>query len=213
MIKELIKSNELRRLIAAKCGKLRFEEVTDEEIEKIDSIYLTGKFLGADTGIDLSCLEAFPNLKSLSIADMKINQQGLDKIFRLAKLDRLEIVRSDFEELEFPKTINDEFNLRIIGCPKLPFKYPSLKSIILSGCSDVDFASFDLDTARTIHITESMIRNVEDLDNKPNIQFVKLDGSELRDKEDKVIKNIKCSKGTSYSHADVYRVYDSYNER
>lgn len=200
MIKEKINNTELQRLIALKCNKLDFEEVSDEDIEKIDEISLKGKLInGRMSGIDLDTVQLFPNLVSLSISDLEVTQQFIEDISKLKQLKKLEIVGCPFGEVDFNILEQENINIQFIGCEALPFKYPKVKDINVRG-SNLDFESIDFSNVENINITESRINNAYDLLDYKNLKKVNIDASALINKQGEPIDDIKVPEETQYSH-------------
>lgn len=200
MLKEKINNTELQRLIALKCDKLDFEEVSDEEIEKIDEISLRGKLInGRMSGIDLDTVQLFPNLVSLTISDLEVTQQFVEDISKLKQLRRLEIVGCPFGEVDFNILEQENIDIQFIGCEALPFKYPKVKNINVRG-SNLDFESIDFSNVENVNVIESKIDNVYDLSDFKNLKKVNIDASVLTNKQGEPVNDIKVSEETQYSH-------------
>lgn len=200
MLKEKINNIELQRLIALKCNKLDFEEVSDEDIEKIDEISLRGKLInGRMSGIDLDTVQLLPNLVSLSISDLEVTQQFIEDISKLKQLKRLEIVGCPFGEVDFNILEQENIDIQFIGCEALPFKYPKVKNINVRG-SNLNFESIDFSDVENVNITESKINNAYDLVDFKNLKKVNIDASVLTNKQGEPINDIKVPEETQYSH-------------
>ena len=208
MKKEKINNLNLQRLIALKCNKLDFKDVTDEDLEKIQEITLHGKLInGKMSGIDLESIQLFPNLITLGISDFTLTQGFIRYISELSKLKSIEIISCFFEEIDFSTVEENLSDIRFIGCRNLPFKYPKQKSIIITG-SEIDFNNIDFSGAENVEIIESNIKNAYDLIDFTNLVSINLDGSKLFDKHGEILEDIKVPKGAQYSHALEIKAVD-----
>lgn len=208
MKKEKINNIQLQRLVALKCNKLDFEDVTDDDLYKIQEITIQGKLInGRMSGIDLESIQIFPNLIRLAISDFEIKRQFIQDLVQLKKLKILEFIRCSFEEVDFGQIEENVSDIRFTGCKSLNFRYPKIKSINITG-SEIDFEKIDFSTVEYINIIESNIKNVCDLTQFSNITRVNLDASILIGKGGEILQDIKVPEGTQYTHALEIRAMD-----
>lgn len=201
MYKEKINNVELQRLVALKCDKLDFADVTDEDIKKISNITLRGILInGNPSGIDLDCVESFPGLEKLSIYDYAITQDLINTLTELKQVKILEFGNCSFEDIDFENIQEKLSRIRFTGCESLPAKYPKTKKVQVAG-SKIDFSSIDFKQVEDVAILESIVSNAHDLDEFSEIKSVNLDGSTLFNNEGNLISDIKVSENTVYTHA------------
>jgi hypothetical protein len=158
-------------------------------------------------GINLNCVQAFPNLKRLKISNFEITQEFIDTIANFKDLKFLEITRGSFSNVDFKSLESKLESIRFSNCPELPFEYPKVKDVMITK-SAIDFSRIDFDVANKIFIQNSTIKNVRDLDQYDNIQKINLDGSELYDENEILIQDIKVSDKTIYTHEREVYYYD-----
>ena len=205
---EEIKSEDLKRLLAVKCCRLDFKDVTENDLEKIQEINLSGKRVdGSRSDIDLDVINMLPNLGVVGISNFHIDQHAIDMLLRLKRLSTLDFIDCDFDNIEF-SNVNMNLKLRIRGCSKIPFKYPALREVDIIG-SVVNFEDIDFSNAIGVTILESKVFNAKDLDDYINIERVRLDGSTLYDTEEKEIADIKTREKVEYSHKTTLELYDN----
>lgn len=201
MEKEEIRENkELKRIVALKLGKMPYEEISDENFNQVEEISLNTHLInGQESGIGVSAISLFPNLKRLKLSNYRITKEAIDVIASLAGLRDLEIFGAEFEKgITFEGLEHTLKSLRLYNCLEIDFPYPRLSEVWLSQ-TDIDFSKIDLQTARKISIRDGHIRNICDLTDFPNIESVNLDGSVLI-KDDEKVEDIKVSSKTMYTH-------------
>ena len=210
MKKERINNVNLRRLIALKCGKIDFEDVSDEEIEKISEITILGKKLnGEPTGITLDCLKLMNNIADLKLSDFILTPEDMDVLKQLEKLRSLQLSSCNLEEITEMSLPHGVSDFRITNCGKIKFKkYPEVSSIDISG-SEIDMNSIDLDKVLDITILDSRIKNAKELTKFPAIRSVTIDGSILINKEGTIVDDIEVGENTVYTHLAQLETYDS----
>ena len=99
---EEIKSEDLKRLLAVKCCRLDFKDVTENDLEKIQEINLSGKRVdGSRSDIDLDVINMLPNLGVVGISNFHIDQHAIDMLLRLKRLSTLDFIDCDFDNIEF----------------------------------------------------------------------------------------------------------------
>lgn len=207
-MKEKINNFELQRLIAFKCNKLDFKDVTDDEIKQITELSLRGRLVnGKKSGIEVNDVILFSNLISLTISDMEINQECILNLLKLKDLKKIEIIGCIFDNVDFSILQEKDINICFIGCEELPFKYPYQKEINVKGCK-LDFNNIDFSTIEYLSVTESTIINAHNLDQYDNIKAVNIDASVLMDSKGKQVSDIKVSGNTQYSHFEKILQFD-----
>lgn len=213
MKKEEIKSNELKRLIALKAGKVDFTDVTDEDLEGIRDIVLNAFLInGKSSDISLDAISLFPNLERIRIANFEITNEVVETFATLKKLSSIEIVGGIFTEVDFSKLSEQIREMSFANCESLSFKYPKMKNIVINRCG-VDFENIDFSVAENILIQNSTVKNAHNLNDYMHIKRVNLDGSSLYDGQEQVLENILVSDNTQYSHEQESRFYDGSNNR
>lgn len=208
MIKEKIENKELQRLIAMKCGKVSFEEVTDEEIEAIFDIAINSRLInGKESGITLDVLPFFKGLKRLIVSNYIISQEQLDMILSSLDLESITFSGVEFQDVTFERHEQLPRSIYFESCLNMPYVYPRVSNVRASGI-EIDMTSIDFTKAKRVTIHESIIRNAHDLVDFDEIDSVDIDGSRLFDQEGNKKEEIKVSPKTRYTHQDRFMPYD-----
>lgn len=211
MKKEEIESNELKRLIALKAGKIDFEDVTDEELEQVRDIVLNAYLInGKKSDISLDAITLFPNLERLRIVNFEITDEVIEKLASLERLSSLEILGATFSDVDFSKLSKKLENINFTNCTSLPFKYPEVRNVAVTRCG-IDFKNINFGVAENILIQNSIANNAHNLDDYTNIKRINLDGTVLYDEQEKILEDILVAVNTQYSHEKETRYYDSDN--
>lgn len=200
MQKKEINNHELERLIAMKSGKTSFSEVTEEDLNRIEDITLSAFLInGKRSDIDICDVRFLPNLKNLRISGFDFSQQDLDELVFLERLERLDFSDCKFSDISFEKLNGRLRHISFTGCEKLPFKYPEVEDVVITG-SELDFGIFDFLKIKSINIQDSIINNIHGLEEFENIRSVNLDGTQLYGSKQEKLDDIQVSSETSYSH-------------
>lgn len=208
MYKEKILNKEMQRIVAYKCGKLDFNDVIDEDIEKITDIGISGRTInGKISEIEIKSLLCFTNLEEVTLSDFAITKEDIEVIAKLSKIKRISFTRCSFEEenIDLKNIEFDVFELK--SCEDKFINYPKAKKICIIN-STVDFEKIDFSNATSIFIGQSCIYNAFDLNEYSNILDISLDGSTIYDKSEKELTDIKVSKNTRYSHEENIYLMD-----
>ena len=200
MRKEKISSAEFKRLVALKVNKLSYEDVTEDDFDRVsDLVFKATSFNGDKTDIDLGWISLFPNISRLRIIGFEINQDIIDMLSKQVNLTMLEFALCQIGEVSF-KGLNGK--LKSVGftdCGSLNFKYPEV-SVVSVSKSEIDFNNIVFDKVKGIDILDSIIRNGHSLKMYPEIQRVELDGTKIYDQKGNEIQDIEVSDMTKYSH-------------
>lgn len=199
---EKIENEELKRQIALRAGKLSFNDVTEEDLDYITELTLSMKSMsGEKNEIDFSTLELFPALRKVRVIGFDINQNEIDIVSRLDWLETLEFSKCKFGEVSFKEIEEKLKRIDFSECGELVFEYPKVKNILINQCS-VDFSRISLVGVQNIYVLESMIKNLPDLKEYPELRKVNLDGTTVLDENGAEVKEVVVSDTTELSHKD-----------
>ena len=113
--KELIKDNELKKLIQFKLDKIEFDQA---DLININDIILNGKKNNGDINIiDFNDINLFPNLKKIEFKNISISKEqlkiieGLDEIyFQNCKIESIENIEQ-IKKISFNNCLIGNFNI------------------------------------------------------------------------------------------------------
>lgn len=204
-----LENKELRKIIAIKLGKMPYEEISSNDLEKITEITLNARLLnGAESGISLDSLTLFPNLKKLKLSNYKINQTAIELASSLQFLEDLEIFGAEFDkDITFAPLEQQLLKLKFYNCLPITFAYPKINEIWLSN-TDMDFSVIDLSRTKKITILNSTIKNIHDLTDFSNIENINFDGSTFMDANNEPVSEISVNEKTQYTHKNEVELFN-----
>ena len=204
-----LENKELRKIIAIKLGKMPYEKISSNDLEKITEITLNARLLnGAESGISLDSLTLFPNLKKLKLSNYKINQTAIELASSLQFLEDLEIFGAEFDKnITFAPLEQQLLKLKFYNCLPITFAYPKINEIWLSN-TDIDFSVIDLSRAKKITILNSIIKNIHDLTDFSNIENINFDGSTFMDANNEPVSEISVNEETQYAHKSEVELFN-----
>ena len=201
MKKENIRSNELKRVIAMKTGNMLFEDVSEEELDSVDELYLRAKkYSGEPTDIDLSEVSGFTNLKTLGLNGFKLSSEDFDIISKLG-LSSLELNGCETGS-EVIDTADSLENLVINGGKIVDSEVRKSPKLLIVSETDVDFSKFDMSKTKRIFMRNCTIRNVGDLNSLTELEEINFDGSKVYDISGTEIKEVNVADNVMVSFED-----------
>lgn len=205
---EKIKNEELKRQIALRVGKLSFDDVTEEDLDCITELTLSMKSMsGEKNEIDLSTLELFSALRKVRVIGFGIDQNEIDIVSKLECLEVLEFSKCKFGEVSF-KGIEERLKrIDFSDCGELAFEYPKVINLLINQCN-VDFSRISLVGVQNIYLLESVVKNLPDLREYPELRNVNLDGTTVLDENGESVKEIVVSDTTKLSHKEKVEKID-----
>ena len=199
-MKEKILNSELQNIIRLELNKASFEEVEDKEIEKIEYIRLPKMLInGQSTGISISSIKFFKNLKSLKIVKYTVSDEDLKEILAVEGIEQIEFEECNFENTNFELFGNTKIKLIFFRCSSLPINFYRTGNVYIDSMC-VDFENMDFELVNKMEIQNSKIKNAISLENFENIEKVNLDDCEIFDRDGKKLEDILVPKGCIYSH-------------
>lgn len=204
-----LENKKLRKIIAIKLGKMPYEEISSNDLEKITEITLNARLLnGAESGIILDSLALFPNLKKLKLSNYRISPKAIELVSSLQFLEDLEIFGAEFEkDINFAPLEQQLLKLKFYNCLPITFAYPKINEIWLSN-TDIDFSVIDLSRAKKITILNSTIKNIHDLTDFSNIENINFDGSTFMDANNEPVSEISVNEKTQYTHKSEVELFN-----
>ena len=210
MRKEKIKNRELQRLLAMKSGKMDFEEVTEEDFDKIHDIALSAYLMnGKESNIDLNVLTFFPYLKRVKISGFEVSNKIIELFHKMEELTSIGIVKCKFKDVDFSKLNGKIERIKFINCESLPFDYPEVEDVEIVG-STVDFKRINFENVQSVFIQNSIVQNAFDLNKYGHIKKVNLDGTVLYDEDNQELQDINVGENRSYTHQKKLYYHDEY---
>ena len=205
---EKITSQELKRLIALKSNKLSFDEVTEDDLDRITELVLNSKsFNGEDTGITLDMIALFPSLEDIRLIGFEVDKAVMEILAGQQGLKSATFVKCKLNDVDF-ECLNGR--LKRVGftkCGKLDFKYPEVPYVYVQD-SEIDFNNIDFEKVKGIHILNSVVKNGRSLAEFKEIERVVLDGTKIF-VDDKLQEDVEVYKGTKYSHKKDVELVDT----
>lgn len=203
-----LENKELTKRILERLHKKDTEDFSEEELESIENIGLTGKLVnGKETGIDIEDIFLFKNLKSLTLRNFSLTLEDLEKLSKHISIEEISFLGCCFEDVNFDVLSRIPSRLKFIYCSKLPLKFSNIKKLMISFC-ELDFETIDFSSISSIFIQNSKVENVKDLTEYENLLEVNLDGSELTQKDGKSISDIRVRENCMYSHREKSKLYE-----
>ena len=208
MKKDSIISEELKKCICLRVGKLDFSEVTDEDIEKITEMDIRAvTFNGELTDVEIEDLAIFPNLTSLMISHFFVGESDVRTLSKLSKLKVIQFSDCDFEEIESLMTPEYDI-LAFASCSGMEdLKMPKTRVLRMVGC-EVDFLYINPKEIEKLYIQNSEIVNYSTLEYTPNLLEVNFDGSKVFDLDGNEVDEIKVSDATHLSFEEEFHLED-----
>ena len=213
-MKEKIQNKELQEIVRRELNKTSFEEVTDEDLNKIEYIRLP-KYLinGRNTEILVSSIKFFINLKSVKFIGYTITDNDLQDIMEIDGLNQIEFERCNFEKVDFELFKDRKTKLIFFRCSSLPLNYFKAGKVHIDSMS-VDFNDIDFKQITELTIEHSIIKNAVDLDDYEQLEYVNFNDSKILNKDGTEYEDLIVPLGCKYSHVihDKYPT-DDYNQR
>ncbi len=138
------------------------EDIVQEDLEKIDTLEITGKDFNNDPQtVNFSELKLFPNLKNLSIEYCTIDYDVIENIKNI-ELKNLSFISCEFDsDIENIKSINTE-------------------NIYISNCYDFDFSFIENKEFNEVNISTETIRERFNINcNKLNLEHCEIENPEV----------------------------------
>ena len=201
MKKENIISNELKRVIAMKTGNMLFEDVSEEELDSVDELYLRAKkYSGEPTDIDLSEVSGFTKLKTLGLNGFELSTEDFSIISKLG-LSTLELNGCETGSVVID-TADSLENLVINGGKIVDLEVRKSPKLLIVSETDVDFSKFDMSKTKRIFMRNCTIRNVGDLNSLTELEEINFDGSKVYDISGTEIKEVNVADNVMVSFED-----------
>lgn len=201
MKKENIRSNELKRVIAMKTGNMLFEDVSEEELDSVDELYLRAKkYSGEPTDIDLSEVSGFTKLKTLGLNGFELSTEDFSIISKLG-LSTLELNGCETGSVVID-TADSLENLVINGGKIVDLEVRKSPKLLIVSETDVDFSKFDMSKTKRIFMRNCTIRNVGDLNSLTELEEINFDGSKVYDISGTEIKEVNVADNVMVSFED-----------
>lgn len=201
MKKENIRSNELKRVIAMKTGNMLFEDVSEEELDSVDELYLRAKkYSGEPTDIDLSEVSGFTKLKTLGLNGFELSTEDFGIISKL-DLSSLELNGCETGSVVID-TADSLENLVINGGKIVDSEVRKSPKLLIVSETDVDFSKFDMSKTKRIFMRNCTIRNVGDLKSLSELEEINFDGSKVYDISGTEIKEVNVADNVMVSFED-----------
>lgn len=201
MKKENIRSNELKRVIAMKTGNMLFEDVSEEELDSVDELYLRAKkYSGEPTDIDLSEVSGFTKLKTLGLNGFELSTEDFSIISKLG-LSTLELNGCETGSVVID-TADSLENLVINGGKIVDLEVRKSPKLLIVSETDVDFSKFDMSKTKRIFMKNCTIRNVGDLNSLTELEEINFDGSKVYDISGTEIKEVNVADNVMVSFED-----------
>lgn len=201
MKKENIRSNELKRVIAMKTGNMLFEDVSEEELDSVDELYLRAKkYSGEPTDIDLSEVSGFTKLKTLGLNGFELSTEDFSIISKLG-LSTLELNGCETGSVVID-TADSLENLVINGGKIVDSEVRKSPKLLIVSETDVDFSKFDMSKTKRIFMKNCTIRNVGDLNSLTELEEINFDGSKVYDISGTEIKEVNVADNVMVSFED-----------
>lgn len=201
MKKENIRSNELKRVIAMKTGNMLFEDVSEEDLDSVDELYLRAKkYSGEPTDVDLSEVSDFTNLKILGLNGFELSTEDFDIISKLG-LSSLELNGCETGSVVID-TADSLENLVINGGKIVDSEVRKSPKLLIVSETDVDFSKFDMSKTKRIFMRNCTIRNVGDLNSLSELEEINFDGSKVYDISGTEIKEVNVADNVMVSFED-----------
>ena len=201
MKKENIRSNELKRVIAMKTGNMLFEDVSEEELDSVDELYLRAKkYSGEPTDIDLSEVSGFTKLKTLGLNGFELSTEDFSIISKLG-LSTLELNGCETGSVVID-TADSLENLVINGGKIVDLEVRKSPKLLIVSETDVDFSKFDMSKTKRIFMRNCTIRNVGDLNSLSELEEINFDGSKVYDLSGTEITELNVADNVMVSFED-----------
>lgn len=138
----MVDDKELRRLIEYKVGKFSGEMLTEEDLQSVKDLGISGKRLdGEEISLDLGELKKLSNLEILSISQMDLDNKLIEFLNELPKLKSLMLTKCNIKEHT------------LVG-------FGNVNSLIINGCQLGDYVQIALPEDTTIAEEEIDLENV-----------------------------------------------------
>lgn len=201
MKKENIRSNELKRVIAMKTGNMLFEDVSEDELDNVDEIYLRAKkYSGEPTDVELSEVSCFTKLKTLGLNGFELSSDDFGIISKL-DLSSLELNGCEIGA-EVIDTADSLEKLVINGGKIVDLVVRKSPKMLIVSETDVDFSKFDMSKTKRIFMRNCTIRNVGDLSSLSELEEINFDGSKAYDLSGIEITELNVSENVFVSFED-----------
>ncbi len=172
-----------------------FDEMTEEEKESITEITLSYKdFKGDLTGVSITELLKFPNLKKCLISGFEITNDDMEVFNELVSIRGIQFSGCSFLEIDIP--LNDLELVVIDGCTRVPKKLLQ-ENKKLRFFRAVNQRYFDIECLRgcsaleEAYLQRSTLVNLLELRRLKSLRLVNLNGSKFNFLAYTHLKNIK----------------------
>lgn len=208
MIKETIKSEELKTMIRLKTAKFDYADVTDDDIEKLEELEL--RRFKADgqtrTDIDPEELKLFKGLKSLTLVGFEISPDLKKTIGEYKALDTLQLIACEFSEVEdmlLPNSL-DEF---IVDRPENAYgiSYPKARMLKFYN-TKLDFDGVDLADTVYLVVQDSEIDNYKPITSEKT-RRIDFDGTKVYGEDGMLIEAPEVPEDAVFTHEESTEKY------
>ncbi len=190
----------IQKLIRRGLKKSIFDEITDEDIKKLEEIELIQSFMdGKSTNIKISDIRFFPNLVKLNLVGYEVTTEDMEMIAKLDALDFIGFDSCSFDDINFEDFARLPQLMCFLRCVNLPENYWSSGSVYFK-MMKVDFNQIPFEKIRKIRLDNCTIVNAHDIEDYPNLEEIILDSCIFLDAEGQEIREIKVPKNTKYIH-------------
>ena len=192
----MIKSRKLKEILQ---NILEIEEITENDLKKIENISLNKKMLnGKENDIELKEIERIPNLKTIVISNFEINSQILEILNNHKKLEIIQFSRCKFREI-IPINKNIKY-IVIDKCQDFKLNLINNNKIVRIIDAKVELSGGEnLNRTKELYLQKCEIQNSIKLCEYLKLKILNLDGSKF---EKDIINNI--SKNVKLSWKDTY---------
>ena len=193
----MIESRKLKEILQ---NILEIEEITENDLKKIENISLNKKKLnGKENDIELKEIEKIPNLKTIVISNFEINNQILEILNNHKKLGIVQFSRCKFREI-IPINKNIKY-IVIDKCQDFKWDLINNNEIVRIIDAKVEFSGREnLNKTKELYLQKCAIQNSIKLCEYPKLKVLNLDGSKFeKDIINNMSKNIKLSWKDTYN--------------
>lgn len=191
---------ESRKLTEILQNILRKEEITENDLKKVENISLNKKMLnGKENDIELKEIEKIPNLKTITISNFEIDNQILEIINNHKKLKILQFSRCEFKEI---LPINKNIKYIVIDkCQNFKCDLINNNEIVRIIDAKVELSGKEnLKQTKELYLQNCEIKNSIKLCEYQKLKTLNLDGSKFeKDIINNINKNIKLSCKDTYN--------------
>ncbi len=169
--------------------------------KEIENILLEATNInGKPTGIKISDILHFPDLKHVTLQNFLIDDNAIKIINKHSRLTTITFVNCKFNCKEFEYMEKNPETMKFFNCKNIPKYLPKIENLYFSRCN-IDFNSIDFNVLLNLKIEYSNIKNVYNIEEKDNVKNIEIFESKLFSDGEKEIKEIKVSKKTTFSNA------------